>query len=96
MQNRSKNWADVQLIFSSLAVALMLGLWGLFASRERVKAGAAGIVLTPEPVVTAPQPMLLPGQKLLLGGSAPQPQVVVRTTRRRGGSPVATTRSSRP
>lgn len=97
MQNRSRNWTDIQWILSSLAVALVLGLWGLFASREEAKADVTEMALAPDPPPAAsPQPMLLPGQKLLLGGSAPRPQIVIRNTHRGGGGVVTTTRSSRP
>ena len=105
MQNKSKNWADIQFIISSISVALTLGLWGVFASNQKTGASVTGEVVVPtqqpDPVV-APQPQLLPGQKLLLGGTAPQPpqQIVVTNGGGGGGGKkgggAASTHSSRP
>jgi hypothetical protein len=107
MQNKSsKGWADVQLIIGSISIALTLGFWGLFASREKAVSGVSASVALPsqpDPVVAAP-PALLPGQKLLFAGTAgttPQvPPVVTNAKRRRGGGggggAVTTTSSSRP
>jgi hypothetical protein len=88
------------MIISSVSIALTLGFWGLLASREKVKAGTtAEIPIPPQPevVISAP-PALLPGQKILFGGTAPQPQqqTVVTRTKRGGGGAVTTTSSSRP
>ena len=109
--SKSRARTDVQWILSSLSVAITLGLWGLFASDAKRVAGVAGqvtIVPPPDPiVVTQPQAQtLLPGQVLLFGGTAPQPQAQVAqpqtvvTTKPRhkggGGGPAASTGSSHP
>ncbi len=44
MANKTKNWTDVELIISSISVALTLGFWGLFASRQKVGADVLGQV----------------------------------------------------
>ncbi len=68
MQNKSRNWTDVQLIISSISIALTLGFWSVLASRDKVIAGAAGDATLPDatdtPAVT--QSMLVPGQKFIL------------------------------
>ena len=79
MQNKTKSWTDIQLIFSSISVAFTLGLWSLFASHEKTGAKVVGeftVPSQPEVVSSAP-PDLQPGQVLLLGGTAPQPQQIV-------------------
>lgn len=106
MQNKTsaKNWTDIRMIFSSVSVAVTLGLWGLFASTEKVKNGNVGQISanTPEPVASPqPQLMLLPGQKLLFGSTAsPQTQTVnavkPNRSKKKGGGPAATTGSSKP
>ena len=100
MHNKSKNWTDVQLIISSISVALTIGFWGLFASREKSGAGVNGEVTLPtqpETLVLSTSPGLLPGQKLLFSGISPQslsqlqtptpakPQQIVITARKHGG-----------
>ncbi len=100
MPNKSKNWTDVQMIISSISVALTLGLWGLFASHEKSVAGVSGEVAVPtqpEALVSSTSPGLLPGQKLLFNGISPQslsqlqtptpakPQQIVITAKKHGG-----------
>jgi hypothetical protein len=75
MQNKSKSSNDVQLIISSISIALTLGFWGLFASHEKSGTGVTGQVALPtqpDPIVSSSSPALLPGQKLLFGGANPQ------------------------
>ena len=98
MQNKSKNLTDVQLIISSISVALTLGFWGLFASHEKTGTGVTGdaqMPAQPEALVST-QPTfpttLLPGQKLLFSGVAPatpqqpqQPAAATSGRRGRGG-----------
>ena len=91
MQNKPKSRTDVQWVISSLSLAVTVGLWGLFASSEKRGAGVAGqVVVPPQPqqtdqVVVSQPAGLLPGQKLLFGGTAPQPSQVIVTTRSHGG-----------
>ncbi len=89
MQNKTsqKNWTDVQLIISSIAIASTVSLWSLFAAPQKKTAGVAGeVIVPPQPnnIVIA-QPQLAPGQKLLFGGTAPKPQVIIRNTGGGGG-----------
>ena len=100
MNNKSKNWTDVQLIISSISVALTIGFWGFFASREKFGAGVTSEVTIPtQPdafVSTAPAG-LLPGQKLIFSGISPQtlsqlqtqtaakPQQIIIAVKKHGG-----------
>jgi hypothetical protein len=104
MQSKSpKGWADVQLIIGSISIAFTLGFWSLFTSREKTVSGVSAMAAMPsqpDPVAAAPL-TLLPGQKLLFAGTAPQVSPVVTNTKRRrggggGGGAVTTTQSSRP
>ena len=81
MQNKSKNFTDVQLIVSSISIAVTLGLWSLFASHEKTGAGVSGDVLMPSQpdalasnTTTIYPTTLLPGQKLILGSTLPASQ----------------------
>ncbi len=73
MQNRSKSWADIQMIISSIAVAVTMGFWSLFSSSQKLTAGAAGTANLSDQSdsshATASNDMLLPGQVMLLNGS---------------------------
>ncbi len=111
MQNKPRSRTDVQWVISSVSLAVTLGLWGLFVGHEKRGAGVAGqVAFASQPeqvVVTQTQPQLLvPGQVLLFGGTAPQTQQTVTTqtitqTRTRhggggGGGAVTSTGSSKP
>jgi hypothetical protein len=77
---KAKNWKDVQLILSSIAMALTLGLWGIWASRDKGMASVQGeskSLPSPEPKVVEVGPMLLPGQTLYLMTPAPQTTATV-------------------
>lgn len=72
---KAKNWKDVQLIVSSIAMALTLGLWGFWASGEKRMAtiqGESKPLPAPEPKVAEVGPMLMPGQTLYLMTPAPE------------------------
>jgi len=84
MQNRSapksKSWTDIQMIISSIAIAITLGLWSLFSGPQKKNASVTGeVIVPPQPQNTSvvTQPQLAPGQKLLFGGTAPRQKVVV-------------------
>jgi hypothetical protein len=66
---KPRSWKDIQLIVSSISMAVTLGLWGLLASREKGVAAVGGEVglppIPPTPTLEA-EPMLLPGQTLYL------------------------------
>jgi hypothetical protein len=98
MHNKTKSWTDVQLIISSFSIALTLGFWGLFASQDKSGSGVTGEIAVPtqpDPVISTAPPVLLPGQKLLFGGTSPQslsqlqtkptPQQVIITVKKHGG-----------
>ena len=84
MQNKSvpKSWTDIQMIISSIAIAITLGLWSLFSGPQKKNASVTGEMIVPPQTSTVnttvvTQPQLVPGQKLLLGGTAPKQKVVV-------------------
>ncbi len=74
MHNKSKSWADIQMIISSIAVAATMGFWSLFSSNQKLTGGATGtadLSGQPDPnAATANNDMLLPGQVMLLNGSS--------------------------
>jgi len=88
-QIKTKSRTDVQWVISSLSLAVTLGLWGVFASQAKRVAGVQGQVIVPQQpeqqVVISQSPSLLPGQKLLVGGTAPQPQQTIVSTKHGGG-----------
>ena len=69
--NKSKSWADIQMIISSIAVAATMGFWSLFSSNQKLTAGASGtanLAGQPDPsAATINNDVLLPGQVMLLG-----------------------------
>ena len=70
---KSRNWKDAQLIISSISLALTLGLWGLWSSREKHISGVHDEAVIPfRPQTAVPEPTLLPGQTLYLMAPAPQ------------------------
>lgn len=82
MRNKTKDWTDIQLIFSSVALALSIGFWGLFASREKSGAGVtsgASLPVQPDSLALAAA-TLAPGQKIYLGAAAPAAQANTTTT----------------
>jgi hypothetical protein len=75
-RNKGRKWKDVQLILSSISVALTLGLWGLWASRARageIKASATEAPTDSSPAAAAEAPPMLPGQVIYLAGATLQP-----------------------
>ncbi len=110
MPNKSRNWTDVELIFSSVSIALTLGFWGLFASKQKTGANVLGQVslvssATPTTSIVAAPATLLPGQVVFFGASTPAAPALVSPqpqARHRGGGggggggAVASTGSSHP
>ena len=100
-KSKTNNWNDIKMIITAVSVTLTLGLWNVFAataSRDKV-AQAASLSAQPvamvEPVAVQPVPMFEFIGKILLGGVAPQPRVIVRSGGGGGGGqPVTQTRSS--
>ncbi len=95
MPNKTRNWTDVELIISSVSIALTLGFWGLFASKQNAQAGIQSQAsLVPDPSAQSAQPTagipsaLAPGQVVFFGAStpmAPTPLAVQPQPRHRGG-----------
>jgi hypothetical protein len=87
----SNKWADLQLVIAAVSMTSVLALWNMFAGPDRAKAAEKAVVdqtaqipsVTPMPVVAPTMPPL--GHKILFGGQAPQPQVVVQQSRGAGG-----------
>jgi hypothetical protein len=95
----AKSWNEIEILLSTIAIALTLGLWNLFASSRKPADTStdANATLPPQqdtPIVVTITPtpplMLLPGQTLLLGGVLPsaipsQPTVVTTTNSNNNG-----------
>ena len=106
MQNKPspKSWADVQLVITSISVALTLGFWNLFASPEERPLGGGGaeadLQAQPAGSIVTRLPLQV-GQVVILNGAAPQvqsqPQAATSRSRKNkgGGGAVTTTGSSR-
>jgi hypothetical protein len=92
-----RNWNDIQIVIATISMALTLAFWNLFAGPDRETAAKraqeqAALPSPPQPAqITAPvQPNLqsttLQGNgPILLGGSAPQTQIIVQNSGRNGG-----------
>lgn len=95
MANKTRSWTDVELIISSISIALTLGFWGLFASRQKVGANVVGQVALispsgepPAASTTAVPPTLVPGQTFFFGAATQPPPLTLASQpqpRRRGG-----------
>ena len=91
-----RSWTDVQMTIMTISMASVLGLWNLFAGPDResaVKKAAEAQAAPPEPaeappvsesapVHISPAPLPEPGEKIMLGGTAPLTEIVIR----KGGS----------
>jgi hypothetical protein len=97
----SKNWNDLKMLMAALTVATTLGLWNVFAQIDKQNTAQEVIELqesAPADVDNNAQPAFY--GKILLGGQAPNQQVItVRTRSNRSGNaqqpaPVTQTRSS--
>jgi hypothetical protein len=90
-----RNWNDIQIAIATGSMALTLVFWNLFAGPDRAtalkRAQEQAAILPSQPVQTTASVLTLPSTTLqgngpiLLGGSAPQTQVVVQTGGRGGG-----------
>ena len=86
---KKKNWDDVKMVISALSVATTLAMWYIFATTNDQNKINQVAEATPEPTVfmqptaTATQPPF--SGKILLGGEAPKPRVVVVRTGGGGG-----------
>lgn len=94
----SRNWNDIQLVIATGSMAFSLIFWNMFAGPDReaaIKRAQEQAVLPPQqPVqITAPiieaqptaQGAALPSGPILLGGTAPQTQIIVQTGGGGGG-----------
>ncbi len=90
-RRKPKSWRDVQLIVSSISIAGTLGLWSLWASREKPQPVDAASTVTPtaELTATATQLLMLPGQVVYLGTAVPPPTAAAQSqyqpNHRKGG-----------
>jgi len=93
-KSKGRSWVDVQIAIITISMSVVLVLWNLFASTDRVKAerkAAEALAEPPEPVETpiveyvevSVSPTLAPGEKLMLGGEAPQTVVTIEKVVRR-------------
>ncbi len=100
--SKSNHWDDVKMLIATVSVTLTLGLWHVFAAAANQQERAQISNIPPQPAVIdelfVKQAEPTPGftGKILLGGVAPQPRVVVRSGGGGGGGggPVTQTRSS--
>ena len=90
-----RSWTDVQMAIMTVSMASVLGLWNLFAGPDResaAKKAAEAQASPPEPVQApsvpesapvriAAAPLPEPGEKIMLGGTAPLTEIVIK----RGG-----------
>ena len=95
----SRNWNDIQLVIATGSMAFSLIFWNMFAGPDREAAikraqeQAAQPPMDPVQIVTpvvetqpTAQSVVLPGNgPILLGGTAPQTQIIVQTGGGGGG-----------
>lgn len=93
----ANKWSDVQMAIAAISVTSAIAFWNMFAGADKTKADEKALVeqqaaLLPTATETAIVEMPLPtpvatmppaGYKILFGGVAPQPQVIV--VRKPGG-----------
>ena len=109
-----RSWTDIQIAIMTVSMAFVLGLWNLFAGPDRetaLRKATEAQASQPEPIVPPPTPEPVisatvvplpePGEKIMLGGTAPQTQVIIQARRGGGGGsggggggPVTSTSSS--
>lgn len=90
-----RNWSDVQVVIATGSMALALVLWNLFAGPDRASAlkhaQEQAVLSPPQPIQeVTPAPVIvvqptLPTGPILLGGNAPQTQIIVQTGGKGGG-----------
>lgn len=99
----ARSWSDVQMVLAAAAMTLTLGLWNVFANRDLASAKENEDQLAAAPTAEMPvvngAPAALPEVKIMLGGVAPQLQVIQQPSasrggRNNGGGSVTRTRSS--
>lgn len=94
----SRNWNDIQLVIATGSMAFSLIFWNMFAGPDREAAikraqeQAAQLPMDPVQIVTpvvetqpTAQSVVLPSGPILLGGTAPQTQIIVQTGGGGGG-----------
>lgn len=96
----SKSWLDVKMLIAAVSITSTLALWNLFAAKA-VQTSDTLTSEVPAPPSVATDTVISQGElgffgKILLGGAAPQPQVITRSGGGgRGSQPFTQTRSSR-
>jgi hypothetical protein len=96
----SRNWMDIQIVIAAVSMSVTLAFWNMFAGPDReaaLKRAQEQAALPPPqpvqtnaPVAVAVQPTLqapaIQGNgPILLGGSAPQTKIIVRSGGGGGG-----------
>lgn len=91
----ANKWSDVQMAIAAISVTSVIAFWNMFAGVDKTRADEKAVVeqqaaLLPTATVVietsspTPVPTMPPtGYKILFGGVAPQPQVIV--VRKPGG-----------
>jgi len=96
MAGKSKinKWNDIQLVIASGSMALTLVFWNFFAGPDREtalkRAQEQAAIPPPEPTEVAVAPIVQPTPTIitgpiLLGGKAPQTQIIVQPGNNGGG-----------
>jgi hypothetical protein len=90
-----RKWVDIQLVIATISMTAVLAFWNMFAGPEKEKAAAKAATeeqakpmptATEIPIVVIPEAtMPPPGYKILFGGEAPKPKVIIQTVKRGGG-----------
>jgi len=93
----NNKWSDVQLAIAAISMTSVIAFWNMFAGPDKVKAdGKAAeqaLIVPPTIVPATPEPEPTPvitmppvGYKIMFGGVAPQPQVIVKRKQGGGGN----------
>lgn len=103
---KGQSWFDIQMAIMTISMALVMVFWNLFAGPDRetsLRKATEAQADQPEPTVESrviaaivPTPsMSPPGEKIMLGGAAPQTVITIQKPRGGGGGGnVTSTRSS--
>jgi hypothetical protein len=94
-----KNWSEIQLAITAVAITAMLGFWNFFSTPEKAQASAQVAQTSTPPPPPPPTEMAQPTAtvlalrpvKIIFGGNAPQQPVIQvavaqpPTKKKRGG-----------
>jgi len=94
-KSTSRKWTDIQLAIATVSMTAVLAFWNIFAGPDQEKAAASATAEvqaklmppTEAPFTDISEPtMPPPGYKILFGGEAPKPRIIVQNIRRGGGA----------